>query len=225
MKRNFTLIELLVVIAIIAILAAMLLPSLQKARGTAQAIKCAANLKQQGTAIAMYHHDNNDWYMPLHGGRWGISNYEWPRLIQDYLNASDGSRENKIDVFTCPNQGGIKSFPIWIGYGYNGSYIGGQYEWAEVRRTIQLTRPTEILVTVDNSFQTAGENKNRGYYAAQYDNGGYEEVQFRHNNRANILYADGHVDKSAAAPGELVAPGTVILYIPFRSWCSIDEWL
>jgi prepilin-type N-terminal cleavage/methylation domain-containing protein/prepilin-type processing-associated H-X9-DG protein len=61
-SRVFTLIELLVVVAIIAVLVAILLPSLNKARDSARQVTCLANLKSLGTAMGLYLNDNNDNY-------------------------------------------------------------------------------------------------------------------------------------------------------------------
>ena len=84
--KAFTLIELLIVIAIISILASMLLPALNAARGTAKKIACVNNLKSIGTATGGYINDYNDYYPPWKGGAAGLPGYN--HLLAIYLGGN-----------------------------------------------------------------------------------------------------------------------------------------
>jgi len=192
-QNGFTLIELLVVIAIIAILAAMLLPALSKAKERAKTISCLSNVKQWGYAFYMYEDDNSDIF-PYEGALGNISTglnaNAWynsttpyigsPRLMDLYAQGKPPVNNSK-GIFTCPSTVTNltvtpKVDPGFFMYGFNNRM---DPNGAAAFKRSQCVKPSETV--------TFTEGEENGYPSCS---GAFTPA--RHNNRANLGMADGH---------------------------------
>jgi prepilin-type N-terminal cleavage/methylation domain-containing protein/prepilin-type processing-associated H-X9-DG protein len=226
--RAFTLIELLIVIVIIAILAAMLLPVLARSKLSAQSAECVNNLRQLGVAAELYWDDSGGKcfsyvFAPTNYGAiywfgWIGPGAEEQRPFDlsygatyPYLNGSD--------VRLCPSLGyalaqfKLKATNVVFSYGYN--FYLSVADGNPPVNVSRLRQPAQTALMADaaqvNNFQAPASASSpmieEWYYLDLETNyssaNNYPNGHFRHWQKANVVFCDGHVGLETFVPGSI----------------------
>lgn len=206
-KHQFTLIELLVVISIIAILASMLLPSLNKAREKAKSVKCVNNLKQCGLGFTMYISDYDSYILKV--DRTAAARRYWARIIFDYTT------KRSKQLFFCPSQpkqvfDDNMTYGIHYADGEN-DIFGPSSSWVAMKYS-KLRNPSRYLLLADTIRLNDGSFPN-GYWMFRTNSWVNQPLPFfRHGHNANGLLGDMHVE-SFTQPRDFVDFGQYVVVV------------
>ncbi len=204
----FTLIELLVVIAILSILAAILFPAFAQAREKARQASCLSNLKQIGSAAAMYLQDYDEMVLPIYTINGAKLHYWYGGWDGTTLNDTEGLLYPYLKnarIRACPSfSNTVRAEAGDIGYGYNQEYLspfftdsGGNLVLVNGKadpRSVRLAAfqtPSETVQMADSARLLQGRLEAGRYLAPPSSN--YPNFHARHSGVGNVLWLDGHV--------------------------------
>jgi len=238
-KSRFTLIELLVVIAIIAILSAMLLPSLKGARDTAKRIQCTGAISQVLKGQLLYAGDNNEmlWYVGYADPGYDL----WPDTLAGGASFKQPLYISNKNSFVCPSSvlaGKFKS--RWQTYGmyrgrgdtYYSSNVASQGDFLVEQgsawiffRLGRFKQPSNFVLYADTQTPLGAGTSYDGmpnanfYPASTSDNS--SAVSLLHRGVASCAFVDGHA--AALTRAGLRATGTGIrLAIPYLGSSAVS---
>jgi prepilin-type N-terminal cleavage/methylation domain-containing protein/prepilin-type processing-associated H-X9-DG protein len=213
-RRGFTLIELLVVIAIIALLMAILMPILGKARQQGKDIVCRSNLRQIGLAANFYAGEYA--FLIPRSAEWGGDIKPWFQLFMPFLSQraiNDDYRNVKI--FRCPSYPDKRQTVCYVVNGWGNDGSGGWRMQGVLTRLTACKKPALSIYLADNedgpwrTIITKATDRDvtrcdvfRPSHLPTSDNQdiveGRRVARARHKNGCNCLFLDWHVEWMAA---------------------------
>jgi len=189
-RGGFTLVELLVVLAVIALLAALLLPALSKAKESARATQCLNQMRQLAIAVRLYVDENGDTFPRSEHSAFANGELPWERSVAPLLGSSTTAWTNLLTgLYHCPSDKRTTPWSyglnVYYELGPDDDYTGKPQTW---RRLTQVPHPSATVLFAENN--SSADHLMPEFWYSQAD--AVDLASTRHKGRANYTFADGH---------------------------------